>query len=84
MRGGTAGDVLLIWVAWERKYFWKPGWTAEITLIRLNKTAFCVKRRSHSPDGEAIFGNKHRAAPGFRAAHPGYIRSFRGSLALTA
>jgi hypothetical protein len=30
----------LIWVKWEREYFCKGDWTAQITLIRFSKTAF--------------------------------------------
>ncbi|MGO8908826.1 MAG: hypothetical protein ACLQDM_05810, partial [Bradyrhizobium sp.] len=36
-RGGTAGDVVLIWVKPERIYFCKQDWTGSISLIRLKK-----------------------------------------------
>jgi len=38
----------VIWVRREGKYFCKRDWTASISLIRFNKTAFCVKRRLRS------------------------------------
>ncbi|MGB9115380.1 hypothetical protein, partial [Bradyrhizobium sp.] len=43
---GTAGDVLLIWGCEKAEYFYKPDWTTQITLIRLNKSAFWRKLRS--------------------------------------
>ena len=52
--GGTARDIDLIWGVGEAEYFWRRDWTAKITLIRLNKTAFWRKapwlqvwRRNH-------------------------------------
>jgi hypothetical protein len=40
---GTAGDVLLIWVCDKAEYFFNWDWTTQITLIRLNKSAFWRK-----------------------------------------
>ena len=35
----------LIWAGRETENFLTGDWTPQITLIRLNKTAFCVNRR---------------------------------------
>jgi hypothetical protein len=54
--GGTAGDIVLIWVSGEAEYFLKWDWTAKITLIRLNKTAFWRKApaRQCRPDADSL------------------------------
>jgi hypothetical protein len=39
-----AGDIGVIWVRGEQKYFCKWDWTAQIRLIRFNK--FAVARNS--------------------------------------
>src|SRR5439155_26714042 len=36
--GRDGGDIVLIWVKQERKYFCKQDWTAGISLIRFNKS----------------------------------------------
>jgi hypothetical protein len=36
--GQDGGDVELIWVSREREYFCEQDWTAQITLIRFNKS----------------------------------------------
>ena len=54
--GRDAGDLLLIWVRRERKYFCNQDWTGQITLIRFNKSpatrserqAVRAKRCSHA------------------------------------
>ena len=33
----TAADMEVIWISGEGKYFCKQGWTAQISLIHLNK-----------------------------------------------
>ena len=43
-RAGMAGDIDLIWVWREGKYFWRWDWTGGIRLIRLNK--FAAARKS--------------------------------------
>jgi hypothetical protein len=35
----------LIWVDREGIYFFEQDWTGRITLIRFNKSTFCVNRR---------------------------------------
>ena len=48
LRDRMAEILKVIWVRREGKYFCKRDWTASISLIRFNKTAFCVKRRLRS------------------------------------
>jgi hypothetical protein len=43
LRDGTGGDVLLIWGRDKAEYFCKGDWTTQITLIRLDKSAFWRK-----------------------------------------
>jgi hypothetical protein len=43
---GMAEDVEVIWVKWEREYFWRRDWTTQITWIRLDK--FAVARKAVS------------------------------------
>jgi hypothetical protein len=43
-----AKDKQVIWLRKEREYFCEGDWTAQITLIRLNKTAF--RRTQFSAD----------------------------------
>jgi hypothetical protein len=42
-----ARDIDLIWVRRKQEYFFKQDWTAQIRLIRFNKSAFW----SRSPPG---------------------------------
>jgi hypothetical protein len=48
----------VIWVRMEREYFCKSNWTAQIALIRFNKTAFCRKRRPAGQDSLLAYGRQ--------------------------
>ena len=41
----------MIWVGWEREYFYRGDWTGGITLIRFNKIAWLYERESRHSQG---------------------------------
>ena len=45
--GQDGGDVELIWVSRERKYFCEQDWTTQITLIRFSKSHWSRNRVTH-------------------------------------
>ena len=57
--GQDGGDVELIWVSHERKYFCEQDWTASIRLIGLNKSAGTRRARR-----DAWLGKGLRIPPG--------------------
>jgi hypothetical protein len=56
-------DIEVIWVRREAEYFCKRGWTAQISLIRLNKFDFTRKRlRRHNHHRPCESRDPHAAA----------------------